>query len=80
MLMMVAMVADWCMSWISADKRTAAMTGPWRRRCGQVDARFGRIGVEKHRILHNHPNNALDGCGARRRAGVLHPTRSIHAM
>ncbi|CCG36594.1 putative uncharacterized protein [Xanthomonas citri pv. mangiferaeindicae LMG 941] len=78
--MMVAVVADWCMSWISADKRTAAMTVPLRRRGGQVEARFGGVAVEKHRIVHNHPNTALDGCGACRRAGVLHPTRSIHAM
>jgi hypothetical protein len=78
--MMVAVVADWCMSWISAEKRTAAMAVPWRHRCGQVDAGFGGIGVEKHRIVHNHPNTVLDGCRARRRAGVLHPMRSIHAM
>lgn len=78
--MMVAVVADWCMSWISADKRTAGMTVPLRGRRGQVDARFGGIGVEKHRIVHTLQNTALDASGARRRAGVLHPTRSIHAM
>ncbi|WP_460198779.1 hypothetical protein ACE15N_20615 [Xanthomonas campestris pv. passiflorae] len=78
--MMVAVVADGCMHWISAEKRTAAMTVPVCRRCGQVEARFGWIGMEKHRIVHNHPKTVLDGCAARRRAGVLHPTRSIHAM
>lgn len=80
MLMMVAVVADCCMSRISAEKRTAGMTVPSRRRCGQVDARFGRIGMEKHRIVHNHQNTLLDGCGTRCRAGVLHPMRSTHAM
>ncbi|SOO28769.1 hypothetical protein XAP6164_2750002 [Xanthomonas phaseoli pv. phaseoli] len=53
------------------------MTVPVCRRCGQVEARFGWIGMEKHRIVHNHPKTVLDGCAACRRAGVLHPMRSI---
>ncbi|RFF37195.1 hypothetical protein DZD52_18005 [Xanthomonas nasturtii] len=52
------------------------LTGPWCRRCGQVDARFGWIDMEKRRIVHSNQHTVLDGCGARHRAGVLHPRRS----